>query len=128
MSGEFNQESMGVITDKIIKTLNLCLENKDLWTTDKYGMLRKIKDTYEDFYELYPRICRILVFSDDITPLLGMIKTFSKVQSGEMSFQEANESITNAVNAKYVDGVLNSDKLVKEREEKKKNEKVTIVD
>lgn len=128
MSGEFNQESMGVITDKIIKTLNLCLENKNLWTTDKYGMLRKIKDTYEDFYELYPRICRILVFSDDITPLLGMIKTFSKVQSGEMSFQEANESITNAVNAKYVDGVLNSDKLVKEREEKKKNEKVTIVD
>jgi hypothetical protein len=127
MSGEFNQESMGVITDKIIKTLNLCLENKNLWTTDKYGMLRKIKDTYEDFYELYPRICRILVFSDDITPLLGMIKTFSKVQSGEMSFQEANESITNAVNAKYVDGVLNSDKLVKEREEKKKNEKVTIV-
>jgi hypothetical protein len=128
MSGEFNQESMGVITDKIIKTLNLCLENKTLWTTDKYGMLRKIKDTYEDFYELYPRICRILVFSDDITPLLGMIKTFSKVQSGEMSFQDANESITNAVNAKYVDGVLNSDKLVKEREEKKKNEKVTIVD
>lgn len=127
MSGEFNQESMGVITDKIIKTLNLCLENKNLWTTDKYGMLRKIKDTYEDFYELYPRICRILVFSDDITPLLGMIKTFSKVQSGEMSFQEANESITNAVNAKYVDGVLNSDKLVKEREEKKRNEKVTIV-
>jgi hypothetical protein len=128
MSGEFNRESMGVISEKIILVLQLCLEHKELWKTDKYGMLRKIKDHYEDFYELYPRICRILVFADDITPLLGMIQTFSKVQSGEMSFQDANDAITNAVNAKYVDGVLNSDKLVKEREEKKKKEKVTNID
>lgn len=128
MSGEFNQQSMGEITEKIITVLHLCLENKELWNTDKYGMLRKIKDNYEDFYELYPRICRILVFTDDITPLLGMIKTFSKVQAGELSFQEANDTITNSVNAKYVDGVLNSDKLVKEREEKRKKEKITVVD
>ena len=87
MSGEFNQESMGVISEKIILILHLCLENKELWKTDKYAMLRKIKDKYEDFYELYPRICRILIFADDITPLLGMIKTCSKVQIGEMSFQ-----------------------------------------
>jgi hypothetical protein len=128
MSGEFNQESMGIISEKIIAVLELCLENKELWKSDKYGMLRKIKDKYEDFYELYPRLCRILIFADDITPLLGMIKTFSKVQVGEMSFQEANDSITNAINAKYVDGVLNSDTLVKEREEKKKKEKIKVVD
>jgi hypothetical protein len=128
MSSEFNKESMGVISERIIQVLHLCLENKELWKNDKYGMLRKIKDTYEDFYELYPRLCRILIFADDITPLLGMIKTFSKVQIGEMSFQEANDAITNAVNAKYVDGVLNSDKLVKERDEKKKKEKITHVD
>lgn len=128
MSGEFNQESMGIISEKIIQVLHVCLENKELWKTDKYGMLRKIKDHYEDFYELYPRICRILVFADDITPLLAMIKTFSKVQAGELNFQDANDSITNAINSKYVDGVLNSDKLVKEREEKKNKEKITIVD
>jgi hypothetical protein len=124
MSGEFNRESMSVISDKIIKILYLCLENKDLWTNDKYAMVRKIKEEYEDFYELYPRICRILVFSDDINPLLGMINTFSKVQAGQMSFEEANESITGAINAKYVDGVLNSESLVKEREEKKKKEMI----
>jgi hypothetical protein len=128
MSGEFNQESMGVISEKIIKVLHLCLENTELWKTDKYGMLRKIKDKYEDFYELYPRICRILIFADDISPLLSMIKTFSKVQTGELSFQEANDSITNAVNAKYVDTILNSDKLVKEREDKKKKDKITVID
>jgi len=128
MSGEFNQESMGIISEKIIMVLHLCLENKELWKTDKYGMLRKIKDKYEDFYELYPRLCRILIFADDITPLLGMIKTFSKVQVGEMSFQDANDAITNAVNAKYVDTVLNSDKLVEEREKKQKKEKIKIID
>jgi hypothetical protein len=126
MSSEFNQESMSAISDNIIKTLQLCLDNKELWKTDKYGMLRKIKDNYEDFYELYPRICRILVFTDDdITPLLGMIQTFSKVQTGSMSFQQANEMITGAINAKYVDNVLNSEPLVKEREEK---QKITIID
>jgi hypothetical protein len=127
MSGEFNQQSMSEISDNIINVLNLCLQNKELWKTDKYGMLRKIKDKYEDFYELYPRICRILVFSDDITPLLGMIQTFSKVQSGELSFQDANDSITNAINAKYIDGVLNSETLVKEREEKIKKEKKEMI-
>lgn len=128
MSGEFNKESMSVMSDNIIKVLQLCNQFKDLWKNDKYEMLRKIKERYEDFYELYPRICRILVFSDDITPLLGMIQTFSKVQAGEMSFQEANDSITNAINAKYIDGVLNSDTLVKEREEKMKKEKIQNVE
>lgn len=128
MSGEFNKESMSVISDNIIKILQLCNQHKDLWKTDKYEMLRKIKEHYEDFYELYPRICRILVFSDDITPLLGMIQTFSKVQAGKMSFQEANNSITNAINAKYIDGVLNSETLVKEREEKMKKEKIQNVE
>lgn len=128
MSGEFNQQSMSLISDNIIKILHLCLDNKDLWSTDKYAMLKKIKESYEDFYELYPRICRILVFADDITPLLGMIQTFSKVQAGEMSFQEANDSITNAINSKYIDGVLNSESLTKEREEKQKNEKIKVVE
>lgn len=120
MSGEFNRESMSVISDKIIKILDFCLKHNDLWKNDKYEMVRKIKENYEDFYELYPRICRILVFADDITPLLGMIETFSKVQAGKMSFEEANNSITNAINAKYIDGVLNSEPLVKEREDKQK--------
>ena len=124
MSGEFNKESMGVISDKIIKVLQLCLDNKEMWKNDKYAMVRKIKEEYEDFYDLYPRISRILVFADDITPLLGMINTFSKVQAGQMSFEEANNSITGAVNAKYIDGVLNSEPLVKEREEKQKKEMI----
>lgn len=124
MSGEFNRESMSTMSDKIIKVLYLCLDNKELWKNDKYAMVRKIKEQYEDFYDLYPRICRILVFSDDITPLLGMINTFNKVQAGQMTFEEANNSITGAINAKYIDGVLNSDPLVKEREEKKKKEMI----
>ena len=44
-----------------------------------------------------------------------------QVQAGTMSFDKANNLITGAINAKYVDPVLNSEKLVKEREEKTKN-------
>lgn len=118
---EFNKESVEVMCDHIIRALHVCMENTELWKNDKYGMLRIIQADNETFYEKYPRICRILVFSDDITPLLGMIKTFGKVQSGEMSFEHANKIMSDAINAKYVDDVLNSDKLKAERDEKMRN-------
>lgn len=120
MSESFNTESMEKMTDNITRALQVCLEHKQVWKTDKYEMLRIIKQDNPIFYEKYPRICRTLVNEDDITPLLGMIKTFSQVQSGKMSYQNANDMIVNTINSKYVDPVINSDKLVKEREEKKK--------
>jgi len=118
MSGEFNKENMEVMCDRIIKALNVCMLNKELWKSDKYEMLKLIKVNDEFFYDNYPRLCRILVFSEDITPLLNMIKTFSRVQNGDLSFDEANKTITNSLNSTYVDDVLNSDKLKEERAKK----------
>lgn len=118
--GEFNKEDMGIMCDHIIRALKVCMANTELWKTDKYAMLRVIQADNEYFYETYPRICRILVFSDDITPLLGMIKTFGLVQTGKMDLEQANKSISTALNAKYIDNILNSDELKKERDKKKK--------
>jgi len=115
----FNTQDMNYIADNIIKALNLCKENKTVWQTDKYAMIRLIQADNPKFYELYPRICRIICFEDDITPLLGMMNTFAKVQNGELSLEKANDAISGALNAKYVDPILNSEKLVKERDEKK---------
>ena len=120
MSGEFNKENMNTLCDHIIKALHLCMLNKETWKSDKYEMLKIIKTNDEYFYENYPRLCRNVVFTDDISPLLGMIKTFAKVQNGELNFDSANKSITEALNATYVDDVLNSDKLKEERSKKMK--------
>ena len=117
----FNTQSMCDIADNIIKVLSVGKENKETWKTDKYAMLRLIQADNPKFYELYPRICRIIVFEDDITPLFGMMNTFSKVQNGDLSLDKANSTISDAINAKYIDPILNSDKLTKEREEKIKN-------
>ena len=117
----FNEQNMILITDNIIRALNVCKENKTVWKTDKYAMLRLIQADNPPFYELYPRICRIICFEDDITPLLGMINTFAQVQNGKLSLDKANDAISGALNAKYVDPILNSDKLVKEREDKIKS-------
>jgi hypothetical protein len=117
----FNEQNMILITDNIIRALNVCKENKTVWKSDKYAMLRLIQADNPSFYELYPRICRIICFEDDITPLLGMINTFAQVQNGKLSLDKANDAISGALNAKYVDPILNSDKLVKEREDKKKS-------
>jgi len=117
---EFNKQEMTKIADEIIDILKFCLSNKSIWKSDKQQMLTMIKDHNETFYERYPRICRIMLNSDDITPLLTMIKTFGEVQEGKMSLDKANNMMSGQINNKYVDPVLQSDKLVKEREEKQK--------
>jgi hypothetical protein len=112
---------MTTIADNIIQALNVCKQNKEILKTDKHAMLRLIQKDNPHFYEKYPRVCRSIVFEEDITPLLGMMNTFAKVQNGELSLDNANDSISSALNAKYVDPVINSDKLVKERENKINN-------
>ncbi len=119
---EFNSESVEKIADNIISILSLCNEHKSIWLNDKTKMLRMIEQTHNDFYEKYPRICITLVREKDISPLLGMLYAFGKVQSGEVSVDKANESVTNALNATYINPTLNSEKLVKERERKMKEE------
>jgi len=130
----FNSENMNYIADNILRALNVCKENKNLWKTDKYAMIRLIQADNPKFYELYPRICRIICFEDDISPLLGMMNTFAQVQNGNLSLEKANDVISGALNAKYIDPVLNSDKLVRERDDKVKsgksnssNDKIEII-
>lgn len=121
---KLNTQKMSSICDEIIKTLALIQKNKETYTNNKEEMLKMIKLDNPNFYTLYPRICRTLVYEDDISPLLGMIQTFGQVQEGKISWNKANDMIQGAINAKYIDPVLNSEKLVKEREEKQKQEKI----
>lgn len=120
-SDKLNEQKMTIICEQIINVLEFMRQNKTVYKENKDEMLKLIKNKMPNFYNTYPRICRTLVFEDDISPLLGMIKTFGEVQNKKMSWEKANNLITNALNAKYVDPVLNSDKLVKEREEKQKS-------
>lgn len=123
---KLNEQKMSYICDEIINVLKFIRQNKEIYNENKDEMLRMIKSEMPNFYTVYPRICRSLVFEDDISPLLGMIQTFGKVQNKELSWEKANNLITSALNAKYVDPILNSDKLVKEREEKQKSNVIDI--
>ena len=117
---KFNTEKMSKLCDDIINALGLITKNKEIFKNNKNEMLRLVKFNNPAFYDKYPRICRTLVFENDISPLIGMIKTFSQVQEGQLGFEKANNLITSAINAKYIDPILNSDKLVKERNDKQK--------
>jgi len=123
---KLNEQKMSYICDEIINVLKFMRQNKEIYNENKDEMLRMIKSEMPNFYTIYPRICRALVFEDDISPLLGMIQTFGKVQNKELSWEKANNMITTALNAKYVDPVLNSEKLVREREEKQKSNVIDI--
>jgi len=121
---ELNQESILSISDHIINVMGLCLKYKNVYETDKKQMMQIVEASNKYFYDNYQRICRIIVQGHDIRPLLSMLEKFGKVQVGQLSFQEANDNIVNELNEKYVDGILNSDKLVKEREEKINKDKI----
>lgn len=121
---KLNEQKMSYICDEIINVLKFMRQNKEIYNQDKDEMLRMIKTEMPNFHMVYPRICKALVFEDDISPLLGMIQTFSQVQNKTMSWEKANNDITNALNAKYVDPILNSEKLIKEREEKQKQKNI----
>ncbi len=123
---KLNEQKMSYICDEIINALKLMRQNKNIYKENKDEMLKIIQTEMPTFYTVYPRICRTLVFEDDINPLLGMIQTFGKVQNKEMTWEKANNMITTALNAKYVDPILNSDKLVKERENKQKKNIIDI--
>ena len=125
---KLNTQKMSYICDEIIRTLELIKKNKELYKTNKDEMLRLVKAENPNFYNLYPRICRTLIHEDDISPLLGMIQTFGQVQEGKITWNKANDLIQGAINAKYIDPVLSSDKLVKEREEKQKQEGKKVID
>lgn len=125
---KLNEQKMSYICDQIINVLNFLKQNKEIYNSNKEEMLQMVNREMPSFYSLYPRICRTLVFEDDISPLLGMIQMFGKVQNKEMSWEKANDTITNALNAKYVDPILNSEKLVREREEKQKSNVIDITD
>lgn len=125
---KLNEQKMSYICDQIINVLNFLKQNKEIYNSNKEEMLRMVNREMPSFYSLYPRICRTLVFEDDISPLLGMIQMFGKVQNKEMSWEKANDTITNALNAKYIDPILNSEKLVREREEKQKSNVIDISD
>lgn len=125
---KINEHKMSNICDEIINILKFIRSNKSIYNENKEEMLRMIKSEMPGFYNIYPRICRTLVYEDDISPLLGMIQTFGKVQQGSMSWDKANNMITTALNAKYVDPIINSEKLVREREDKQKNNIIDITD
>lgn len=118
----FVNQDMNVLCDNIYKAFLLCKDNQDVWNDDKIEMLKIIKQNLPDFYKDNSRICRSIVNQENIDPLLLMIRTFHLVQLGEITLDQANKHITETLNAAFVDPVLNSEQLVKEREEKQKLE------
>lgn len=112
----FNKESVLTIADNIIDVIDFCLANKSLLKNDKAEFLKRLEGHNYYFYNKYNRICRDVVEMDNIEPLISMLKTFYKVQNNEMDYEKANKFVGDAINGTYVEPILNSETLKKERE------------
>ena len=119
---DFNKESIDVIVDNIISIMKCCLEHKDIWNNDKAEMIKIVEKHNKYFHDNYYRITKTLIDYDNIDPMIAMLRQFHKVQSEKMDFSECTKIINDSLNATYVDPILESDKLKKEREIKIANE------
>jgi len=119
---EFNLESVDLILTKVVNIQSFCLEHKEIFQNDKRKMLELVENAFPHFYDQYPRICRMILSGENLDPLFQMIQLFGKVQTGNISFEKANDIIVNGLNARYVNPILDSEQLVKEREEKMRKE------
>ena len=112
----YNKENIDKITDHILNIMKCCLAHKDIWNNDKEEMMRIVESHDKYFYDHYYRITKTLVEYDNIDPMIAMLRQFHRVQTEEIDFETAGKIITDATNETYVDPILNSDKLKKERE------------
>ena len=119
---DFNKESIDVIVDNIIGIMKCCLAHKDIWNNNKAEMIKIIETHNKYFHDNYYRITKTLVDYDNIDPMISMLRQFHKVQSEQMNFSDCTKIINDSLNATYVDPILESDKLKKEREIKIANE------
>ena len=113
----YNKESVLTIADNIIDVIDFCLSNKSLLKNDKTEFLKRLEGHNYCFYNKYNRICRNVVEMDNIEPLISMLKTFYKVQNNELDYEKANKFVGDAINGTYVEPLLNSEPLKKQREQ-----------
>ena len=119
----YNKEDISDIMENVVDMYRLCGAHKEVWKIDKEKMLELMEKRNPLFYNKYHRICKTLVEYEDIRPLITMLKSFYQVQTNKLSFTAANKNFNDANNSVFVDPVLNSEKLVKEREMKMTQEK-----
>jgi hypothetical protein len=113
---EYNKESIDTIVDNIISIIKCCLENKDIWNNNKDEMIKIVEKYNKYFHDNYYRITKTIVEIDNIDPLLGMLRKFHSVQSEKIDFESVNKIIQDGINDVYVEPLLQTDKLKKERE------------
>ena len=113
---EFNKESVDIIVDNILDIIKCCLAHKDIWNNDKAQMIKIVEKHNKYFHDKYYRITKTLIDYDNIDPMISMLRQFHKVQTDKIDFETAGKIITEATNETYIDPILNSDKLKKERE------------
>jgi len=113
---EFNKESIDIIVDNILDIIKCCLAHKNIWNNDKDQMIKIVEKHNKYFHDKYYRITKTLIDYDNIDPMISMLRQFHKVQTDKIDFETAGKIITDATNETYIDPILNSDKLKKERE------------
>lgn len=108
------------ILQKMKEIFCLCKENQDIYKNDKDEMMRMVGGHDPVFYNRHYRICKTIVYEDDISDLLAMLEKLHKIKTNQQTLEDTDKEIANKYNSKYVNPILNKKELVEERERKMK--------
>jgi len=112
------------IVEKMETIIKLCKENEELYKDKKNEMMEKIREWDPVFYNRHYRVCKTIVQEEGegVKELLSMLERLKKIEQGQTTLEEEDKKISNTYNSRYINPILNSKELVKEREEKIRNE------
>lgn len=117
MNREYNADE---ILDNIKHVMNVCKEYDYLYKNSKNEMMVKIREWDPVFYNRHYRVCKTIVFEEDINELLSMIDAKKRLENKESTLEDEDKKISDTYNNKYVTPILNKKELVEEREKKNK--------
>jgi uncharacterized membrane protein YjjP (DUF1212 family) len=113
MYSNFSTEGVLKITDNVKQCMRFCALNKELWQTNKIGIIREMGKEFPEFYEKFPRIVHNIGNCDDIGKLTTMLRMLHEVEHGKMTIDEAHVKFNEVNNYAYGKTIMED---IKERE------------
>ncbi len=89
------------IINELIECIDICIENKNLWLTDKTKMIIFLSEAKPDFYAKRGRLIHSIVMYNDIKTMSVMLKKLYLAQIGQVNFQDISNEMVMSINSSF---------------------------
>lgn len=110
------------ITEHMQIIMQICHDNNELYKNNKPEMMVKLREWDPVFYNRHYRVCKSIVFEDNITELFDMLARLKEIEKGNTTLKTQDKHISDTYNGKYINPALNTKEMIEERKQKMIND------